>query len=104
MERPPIRYTKTSDGLHIAYQVVGSGPFDLVYTPGWFSNLECAWEVPELGGFLVELASLVAGELLAADPVRQARIRALRHADHNRVVVSRARDGRHSGGDGRSRQ
>ena len=58
MERPPIRYTKTVDGLHIAYQVVGSGPFDLLYAPGWFSNLECAWDVPELGDFLVELASL----------------------------------------------
>ena len=57
MERPPIRYTKTVDGLHIAYQVVGSGPFDLVYTPGWFSNLECVWDVPELGEFLAELAS-----------------------------------------------
>ena len=58
MERPPIRYTKTVDGLHIAYQVVGSGPFDLLYAPGWFSNLECAWEVPELGDFLAELAGL----------------------------------------------
>ena len=58
MERPPIRYTRTVDGLHIAYQVVGSGPFDLLYTPGWFSNLECAWEVPELGTFLTELASI----------------------------------------------
>ncbi|HEX4745870.1 MAG TPA: adenylate/guanylate cyclase domain-containing protein [Gaiellaceae bacterium] len=58
MERPPIRYTKTVDGLHIAYQVVGSGPFDLLYAPGWFSNLECAWDVPELGEFLHELAGL----------------------------------------------
>ena len=57
MERPPILYTKTVDGLHIAYQVVGEGPFDLLWTPGWFSNLECAWEVPELGEFLGELAS-----------------------------------------------
>ncbi len=58
MERPPIRYTRTVDGLHIAYQVVGSGPFDLLYTPGWFSNLECAWDVPELGTFLTELAGI----------------------------------------------
>jgi hypothetical protein len=28
---PPIRYAKTTDGLHIAYQVVGDGPLDLVY-------------------------------------------------------------------------
>jgi class 3 adenylate cyclase len=58
VERSPIRYTRTVDGLHIAYQVVGSGPFDLLYAPGWFSNLECAWDVPELGEFLTRLASL----------------------------------------------
>jgi class 3 adenylate cyclase len=58
MERPPIRYTRTVDGLHIAYQVVGSGPFDLLYAPGWASNLECVWEMPELGAFLTELAGL----------------------------------------------
>jgi class 3 adenylate cyclase len=58
VEPPPIRYTKTIDGLHIAYQVVGRGPSDLLYAPGWFSNLECAWEVPEVGEFLAELGSL----------------------------------------------
>jgi pimeloyl-ACP methyl ester carboxylesterase len=56
VERPPIRYTRTIDGLHIAYQVVGTGPFDLLWAPGWFSNIECAWDVPELGAFLTELA------------------------------------------------
>jgi pimeloyl-ACP methyl ester carboxylesterase len=54
---PAIRYEKTIDGLHIAYQVVGEGPVDLVYAPGWFSNLEAVWEVPDLGDFLGELAS-----------------------------------------------
>jgi class 3 adenylate cyclase len=52
-----IRYAKTVDGFHIAYQVVGEGPFDLVYVPGWFSNLECLWEMPDLGDFLRELAT-----------------------------------------------
>ena len=52
-----IRYAKTVDGFHIAYEVVGDGPFDLVYVPGWFSNLECVWEMPDLGDFLRELAS-----------------------------------------------
>lgn len=51
-----IRYAKTVDGLHIAYEVVGDGPFDLVYVSGWFSNLECIWEMPDLGDFLRELA------------------------------------------------
>ena len=51
------RYAKTVDGLQIAYQVVGDGPFDLVYAPGWISNLECFWEMPDLGDFLRRLAS-----------------------------------------------
>jgi len=51
VSHPAIRYAKTIDGLHIAYQVVGEGPVDLVYAPGWFSNLEAVWEVPDLGEF-----------------------------------------------------
>jgi len=57
VSHPAIRYAKTIDGLHIAYQVVGEGPVDLVYAPGWFSNLEAVWDVPDLGDFLGELAS-----------------------------------------------
>jgi pimeloyl-ACP methyl ester carboxylesterase len=53
---PSIRYARTVDGLHIAYQVVGDGPVDFVYAPGWFSNLEHIWEMPELADFLRELA------------------------------------------------
>lgn len=32
-ERPTTRYAKTGD-LHIAYQVLGDGPVDLVFVPG----------------------------------------------------------------------
>ena len=53
---PPTRYAKTVDGLHIAYQVLGEGPVDLVYAPGWISNIECVWEMPDLGDFLRRLA------------------------------------------------
>src|SRR4051794_25945185 len=35
----PIRYT-VSDGLHIAYQVTGRGPLDIVLIPGFLSHLE----------------------------------------------------------------
>ena len=31
-ERPRTRYAKSGD-LHIAYQVMGEGPLDLVYVP-----------------------------------------------------------------------
>ena len=57
VSHPAIRYARTIDGLHIAYQVVGEGPVDLVYAPGWFSNLEAVWDVPDLADFLGELAS-----------------------------------------------
>jgi pimeloyl-ACP methyl ester carboxylesterase len=50
------RYAKCGD-LNVAYQAVGSGPIDLVYVPGWVSNIELMWEEPELARFLNRLAS-----------------------------------------------
>jgi len=41
--RPETRYTKSGD-IHIAYQVTGSGPLDLVWVPGFVSHLEYQWE------------------------------------------------------------
>ncbi|MDQ3690646.1 MAG: adenylate/guanylate cyclase domain-containing protein [Chloroflexota bacterium] len=57
MHAPPrTQYARAGD-LHIAYQVVGDGPFDLLWVPGWVSNVEAAWEEPELAAFLGRLAS-----------------------------------------------
>jgi len=42
---PTTHYAKSGD-LHIAYQVVGEGPFDLVYAPGFISHVEMNWESP----------------------------------------------------------
>ena len=46
-----------SGEAHIAYQVVGDGPFDLVYEPPWISNIELYWEEPSAARFLERLAS-----------------------------------------------
>src|SRR5215204_4169690 len=54
---PETHYAKTADGVHIAYQVVGSGPFDLVYLPSWVSHVELFWEEPLFARFLTRLAS-----------------------------------------------
>jgi pimeloyl-ACP methyl ester carboxylesterase len=54
--QPETRYTK-SGGVNIAYQVVGSGPLDLVYVMGWVSNLDYFWEEPSYARFLHRLAS-----------------------------------------------
>jgi class 3 adenylate cyclase len=53
---PETRYAKSGD-LNIAYQVVGEGPFDLVYVPGWISNIELMWEEPAHAHLLRRLAS-----------------------------------------------
>jgi len=53
---PETRYAKSGD-LNIAYQVLGEGPFDLVYVPGWISNVELMWEEPAHAHLLRRLAS-----------------------------------------------
>jgi hypothetical protein len=45
MERPETHYAK-SGGVSIAYQVIGDGPFDVVYVPGFVSHLDLRWGVP----------------------------------------------------------
>jgi class 3 adenylate cyclase len=53
---PETRYAK-SGGISIAYQVVGDGPFDLVYVPGSVSNVELIWENPLFAALRWRLAS-----------------------------------------------
>ena len=53
--RHPIRQGRND--LHIAYQVVGDGPFDLVAVLGYVSHLELAWEDPAMADCLRRLAS-----------------------------------------------
>jgi class 3 adenylate cyclase len=53
---PETRYAKSGE-LNIAYQVVGDGPFDLVYVPGWISNIELMWDEPSHARLLGRLAS-----------------------------------------------
>lgn len=45
MERPPILYAR-SGSVHIAYQVTGNGPLDVVLAPGTVSHLDLGWEHP----------------------------------------------------------
>ena len=54
--RPETHYAKSGD-VNIAYQVLGGGPIDLVYVPGWVSHVEYGWEQPILARFFRRLAS-----------------------------------------------
>ncbi len=54
--RPETKYTKSGD-VHIAYQVTGDGPLDLVLVPGFVSHLEAQWEHPMSVRILERLGS-----------------------------------------------
>jgi pimeloyl-ACP methyl ester carboxylesterase len=56
VETPDVRYARSGD-VSIAYQVVGDGPIDLLYVPGWISHLDLSWEEPSLARFLRRLAA-----------------------------------------------
>jgi pimeloyl-ACP methyl ester carboxylesterase len=56
METPRTRYAK-SDGVSLAYQVVGEGPIDLALVPGFVSNVEHYWEMPTVPRIMERIAS-----------------------------------------------
>lgn len=53
---PRTRYA-TGSGGSIAYQVVGEGPSDVVFVPGFVSNVELQWEFPPMADFFARLAT-----------------------------------------------
>lgn len=58
------RYTERA-GLHIAYQVVGSGPTDIVVVPGFVSHVERIWDEPRSRAVLTALSQM--GRLVVFD-------------------------------------
>ena len=64
-EPPVTRYARSSDGVHIAYQVLGQGERDIVIVPGLISHLDLWWEDPYAARFHRRLASL--GRLIMFD-------------------------------------
>jgi len=62
---PQTRYVQTSDGIHIAFQVIGEGERDMVLVPGLMSHLELIWEDHETADFYRRLAKL--GRLILFD-------------------------------------
>ncbi len=61
---PRVKYAH-SGSVNIAYEVVGSGPIDLVFVMGWVSHLEYFWNEPSFARFLTRLSSI--GRLILFD-------------------------------------
>jgi class 3 adenylate cyclase len=57
LDAAETRYAKTGDGVHIAYQVTGGGPLDLVFMPSGATHVELAWELPSFARVFHRLAS-----------------------------------------------
>lgn len=56
MALPDTRYA-SSGGVRIAYQVLGNGPIDLIFVPGFISNVEINWEEPGYSQLLQRLSA-----------------------------------------------
>ena len=56
MGTPPVQYARNGD-VSIAYSVIGEGPPDLVFIPGFVSHLEILWEWPPARRSFERLAS-----------------------------------------------
>src|SRR3954454_2824042 len=61
-EAPRTRYALSGDA-HIAYQVFGEGELDLVFIPGFVSNIEHYWEMPQVPELLKRLGSFARVEV-----------------------------------------
>ena len=60
------RYAKTTDGVYIAYQVVGSGPVDLTADfHAYAGNVDLIWDEPDWGPFLLPFTEF--GRLILHD-------------------------------------
>ena len=56
METPRTRYLE-HDGVKIAWQVFGDGPAELLFVPGWVSNVDLFWPYPQPREFFAALAA-----------------------------------------------
>src|SRR5438067_3028368 len=50
MDSPVTRYARHGH-IHLAYQVAGDGPLDVLYVPTWLQQMEALWEEPAIAGF-----------------------------------------------------
>ncbi len=55
MAIPKTRYAKSGD-ISIAYQVIGDGPTDVLFVPGFVSHLDLAWEDPLYAEWMTRLS------------------------------------------------
>lgn len=53
---PETHFARNGD-VHLAYQIAGSGPVDLLYVDAWVHHVEAVWDVPDFARLLRRLSS-----------------------------------------------
>lgn len=56
MTSPKTKYAKSGE-VHVAYQIFGEGPVDLVFVPGFVSHIDNYWSHPSVANWLDRLGS-----------------------------------------------
>jgi len=111
---PETQYARTDDG-YVAFEVFASGPFDLLFSGNWASNVEVMWEHPSMARFLQRLGRFArvicsdkrgaglggSGAARRAPHARAVGRRRARRDGRRRLGTSRARRGRRGPPDGR---
>jgi class 3 adenylate cyclase len=64
VETPTTQYARNGD-VHLAFQVLGEGPLDLLLVDTWVHHVEAVWDLPDLARFLRRLSSF--GRLIHFD-------------------------------------
>ena len=63
--RPEIRYARLGDD-RIAYQVMGEGPIDVLFSVGTFNSMDAFWDHPDIAHIMRRLATF--SRLIGFDP------------------------------------
>jgi pimeloyl-ACP methyl ester carboxylesterase len=63
-DQDETRFARIGD-VHIAYQVIGDGPIDILFVDTWVHHVEAVWDFPDFARFLRRLSSF--GRLIHFD-------------------------------------
>jgi len=55
-EVPTTRFVRNGD-VHLAYQIVGNGPIDLLLIDTWVHHVDLVWDIPDFARLLRRLSS-----------------------------------------------
>jgi class 3 adenylate cyclase len=55
-EAPQTRFVRNGD-VHLAYQIVGTGPIDLLLIDTWVHHVDLVWDIPDFARLLRRLSS-----------------------------------------------